>query len=841
MSNPNAQIYGSANFYDQSENGGVVSNATFHDNALNSGVITLSGVFNDAATNDGTILSTAVFTGISTNNGIVRKIAIFTDSAVNSETAVIQGNANFSSGTVNNGVLQGTNSGAGGLVDHAYHQGSYWSNVATLELGDTVYLYRYENVKASNVTISSPGLTAEINSQGIVTSITRIDHPNRHSIYWSDDAVLSIGSSLYPSRYTNTLAGSGNFTAAGYIVTFVNGLVTQIQAAELLDWYDDTSSSPHTVTLNGSVTQSDEGGGVKAALFDGNAANYLSFDSSDFGFGTTPFTWEAFVNSGDNSARSTYNFFFGTPDNGSIFYREKDDQQGSLVFNGQGQQFNWNSSAVTRDFTNKWNHIAASFDGSTMRIFVNGVMDFSGAASSITWGNTTWIGADGFGPTGYVGKITNIRVVKGTALYTSDFTVPTTLPTAVSGTQLLLNFGATAVPTVTVINHQYQHDAYWSDDATLANGSILYEGQHNNSTANSITQFTEGDYYVNTNGSGVVSLTYVITHTYQYDAYWSDDATLANGSILYTGQHTSETANNISQFTEGEFYVDTNSSGVVNLTYVIDHPYSHGSYYSDDATLANGSILYTGQHTNSTANSITQFTEGEFYVNTNSSGVVNLTYVITHTYSHGSYYSDDATLANGSILYEGQHNNSTANSITQFTEGDYYVNTNGSGVVTLSTYNGAYSHGYYNNSININTGYSNSTPQQAQDDSNYYTYSSGVATAASGYYSDGYYSNGAISGAGDTGTPTQAQDNSNYYTYSSGVATYYGTGNHGNGAYSDGYYSGGVIDTNYTDSMTPQQAQDNSNYYTYSSGVAVVARGCFNNSYYAEGVYQGYC
>jgi hypothetical protein len=42
--------------------------------------------------------------------------------------------------------------------------------------------------------------------------------------------------------------------------------------------------------------------------------------------------------------------------------------------------------------------------------------------------------------------------VTNNAVYTSNFTVPTTLPTAVAGTQLLLNFGATAAPVDTPSN-----------------------------------------------------------------------------------------------------------------------------------------------------------------------------------------------------------------------------------------------------------------------------------------------------------------------------------------------------------------------------------------------------
>ena len=88
-----------------------------------------------------------------------------------------------------------------------------------------------------------------------------------------------------------------------------------------------------------------------------------------------------------------------------------------------------------------------------------------------------------------------------------------------------------------------------------------------------------------------------------------------------------------------------------------------------------------------------------------------------------------------------------------------------SGVATAV--NGVYSSIYYLAGEKVTS----ATPLQSQDDSKWYTYSSGVATAASGYYSNGYYVTGEISGAGDTSTPTQPQDNALYYTYTSGVAT----------------------------------------------------------------------
>ena len=89
-----------------------------------------------------------------------------------------------------------------------------------------------------------------------------------------------------------------------------------------------------------------------------------------------------------------------------------------------------------------WRHVAATRDGSNVcRLFIDGV----GVGTSIvvsTSINSTEFGARiGLGDAGssnyYDGYISNLRIVKGSALYTSNFTPSTTPLTAVSGTSLL--------------------------------------------------------------------------------------------------------------------------------------------------------------------------------------------------------------------------------------------------------------------------------------------------------------------------------------------------------------------------------------------------------------------
>jgi hypothetical protein len=92
------------------------------------------------------------------------------------------------------------------------------------------------------------------------------------------------------------------------------------------------------------------------------------------------------------------------------------------------------ASAVT---LNQWNHVAVSRSGTSLKLFVNGQVvqtaTVSGALNNCA--NPLYIGT---GSTDYfTGYISNLRLVKGNAVYTGAFSVPTSPLTAISGTSLL--------------------------------------------------------------------------------------------------------------------------------------------------------------------------------------------------------------------------------------------------------------------------------------------------------------------------------------------------------------------------------------------------------------------
>ena len=93
---------------------------------------------------------------------------------------------------------------------------------------------------------------------------------------------------------------------------------------------------------------------------------------------------------------------------------------------------------------NQWNHVVLCKSGSSTRIFINGVQANTTYNDTNTYTCTTgviYLAANGAnGINNYTGYISDFRVIKGSALYTTTFTPPAAPLTAVSNTSALLNF-----------------------------------------------------------------------------------------------------------------------------------------------------------------------------------------------------------------------------------------------------------------------------------------------------------------------------------------------------------------------------------------------------------------
>jgi hypothetical protein len=104
-------------------------------------------------------------------------------------------------------------------------------------------------------------------------------------------------------------------------------------------------------------------------------------------------------------------------------------------------------TAIVTDDT--WHHVAIVRSGGNITLYVDGVIDGTYSSSftvdytNFAIGSNPSDGGASIQQLAYQGLITNLRIVKGQALYTNNFTPSTSTLTAVAGTQLLLLNGTT--------------------------------------------------------------------------------------------------------------------------------------------------------------------------------------------------------------------------------------------------------------------------------------------------------------------------------------------------------------------------------------------------------------
>lgn len=127
----------------------------------------------------------------------------------------------------------------------------------------------------------------------------------------------------------------------------------------------------------------------------------------------------------------------------------------ALGFNGTSNNIWWysNGAAVINSTSglqlNSWNYVAAVRSGTTLTLYINGA-SVGTATNSTNYGGTSsfYVGSDQFSQA-FTGYISGSRIVKGTAL---SISVPTTPPTAITNTQLLLNFTNAGITDATAKN-----------------------------------------------------------------------------------------------------------------------------------------------------------------------------------------------------------------------------------------------------------------------------------------------------------------------------------------------------------------------------------------------------
>jgi hypothetical protein len=304
------------------------------------------------------------------------------------------------------------------------------------------------------------------------------------AISYNASAVVNIGRSAYAGVYENWLKGyisnvrvvkgipvyTSNFTPPTSPLTAIGG--TQLLTCQSPVTTQDNSTTNLVITAPGAGA--DHFNPFKpttayySTLFNGSS-QYITApgNATAFGFGTGNFTIEFWVNpSVLGAARRDFIDMGDATSTGPLIWWSSSEtlqyyQGGALI-----------TSAVGALTVGVWQHVAVVRSSGSTKMYVNGIQVGSTYADTknYTGTGTVFIGRNQGAAVGFVnGYMSNVRVVKGVAVYTNTFTPPTSPLTAISGTTLL-----TCQSSITIDESTIGSVLTSTGSATISNSVVPY-------------------------------------------------------------------------------------------------------------------------------------------------------------------------------------------------------------------------------------------------------------------------------------------------------------------------------------------------------------------------------
>lgn len=297
-----------------------------------------------------------------------------------------------------------------------------WYHIAAVKNGATKSIYVNgvsQTIGADTYTgVSSSGGNLRIGTERLFT-----DYNHDFLGYISNFRIVK-GTAVYTSNFSVPTAPVANITNTSILVNSTNAAIYDSFSFNDLETLGDAKIS---------TTQSKWGG--SSMYFDGTGDALSAANSPNMQLGTGDFTIESWIYTSSVSASSK--MILAKDSNENVNY-------GNLAFqvNGTGKLnffCNPNSGNTTGRVsltstsnvnTGAWVHTAITRSGNTWRLFVNGTQEATTTSSVGFWVGTTpmYVGCYliSSSPGGFfVGYLQGVRVTKGIARYTANFTPPT--------------------------------------------------------------------------------------------------------------------------------------------------------------------------------------------------------------------------------------------------------------------------------------------------------------------------------------------------------------------------------------------------------------------------------
>jgi hypothetical protein len=368
-------------------------------------------------------------------------------------------------------------------------------------------------------------------------------------------------------------------------ITNTQLLTTQYNGGGNNSGFKDSSQNNFVITRNGNTTQGTFApyGSNWSNAFTASSGSYLSVPYSSAFNLNGDFTVECWINPSQlPTATSTGSplypriFSFGTYNAAnSIGLELNSNDPGrvnafSIWYNGT-QSYSANSLVAVGN----WYHCAMVRSGTVITLYLNGtsILTITGASAAVNTSQAFYIASlHAFESTAdacFKGNISNLRIVKGTAVYTAAFTPPTTPLTAISGTSLLTcgdnrfvddstnNFTVTANGSPSVQRFSPFANATAYNPATTS-GSGFFNGNGGTYlTAPSTSgQLGAGDFTIE-------CWSYLISRISSFPCIWGNYTSFSTGSIAIFAGHTSASINKYQVAISGTFPAIESTASII--------------------------------------------------------------------------------------------------------------------------------------------------------------------------------------------------------------------------------------------------------------------------------------
>lgn len=267
---------------------------------------------------------------------------------------------------------------------------------------------------------------------------------------WSDTFLTNAGINAGAST-GYTYRGAANYDAIRDAVTTNVKSLMKFDGADGATNPTDSAPSARTWTAGGNaqLDTAEKKFGTASALFDGTGDYFDTPDSADFDIAAGDFTIEAFIRL---NAAGQENIICGQNDNTSA------DQSFAFLVNAANHIFGQvrngagvatNCEGTTALTTGVWYHVAFVRTGNNLKVFLDGVLENTVAFNDTVKNSASKVAIGRLGEWNFYyfnGWIDSFRFTKGEALYTSNFTAPTSELTDRTATQAVIRSVAITMP-----------------------------------------------------------------------------------------------------------------------------------------------------------------------------------------------------------------------------------------------------------------------------------------------------------------------------------------------------------------------------------------------------------